>query len=282
MPGANAEQPLLGVRVLVTRPAAQAQRLATLIEQAGGETIRFPTLEIAPPHDPAALDRVVADIARFDLAIFISPNAVIHGLASLKTHGGLPTRLIVAAIGRGTAKTLAEAGVANVISPTEGADSAAAPGAALPPPSLESSETLLALPVLNHITGKRAVIFRGEGGRELLGDTLRARGAEVVYAECYRRVRPATDAAPLAARLAGGGLDIVTVTSVETLHNLIDMLDLPSRARLRCLPIAVVGHRQAEACRALDWTREPVIARDASDEAILAALKAWRASQNSL
>ncbi len=266
MAAADGAQPLSNVRVLVTRPAAQAHRLAEMIEQAGGEAVRFPALEIAPPCDTTALERVLADIARADLAIFISPNAVTYGIAHLKMHGGLPARLAIAAIGRGTAKTLAEAGMANAITPVGGSD----------------SESLLALPQLNDVAGKRIVIFRGEGGRELLGDTLRARGAEVAYAECYRRVRPAADAVPLAARLAAGELDIVTVTSVETLRNLHDMLDGPARERLRRLPIVVVGVRQAEACRAFGWSREPVIARDASDETILAALKAWRASQNSL
>ncbi len=266
MAAANAEHPLSGTRVLVTRPAAQAEHLAALIEQAGGEAIRFPALEIAAPRDTAALNRVLAGVAQAHLAIFISPNAVTHGLAHLRTRGGLPSHLTVAAIGRGTAKALAQAGIGEVVVPADGSD----------------SEALLALPPLNDVAGKRIVIFRGEGGRELLGDALRARGAEVAYAECYRRARPATDAAPLAARLAAGDIDIVTVTSVETLHNLRDMLAVPARERLRRLPIVVVGQRQAEACRALGWSHEPVIARDASDEAILAALKAWRASQNSL
>jgi len=266
MAAADVAQPLSRVRVLVTRPAAQARRLAEMIEQAGGEAVRFPALEIAPLSDTIALEQALTDITRFNLAIFISPNAVTHGLAYLKSRDGLPPHLTIAAIGRGTAKALADMGVNNVVSPMAGSD----------------SETLLALPALNRVAGKRIVIFRGEGGRELLGDTLRARGAEVTYAECYRRVRPATDAAPLVARLAAGGLDIVTVTSVETLHNLHDMLDAPARERLRRLPIVVVGRRQAEACRALGWSHEPVIARDASDEAILATLKAWRASQNSL
>lgn len=259
-------KPLAGIRVLVTRPAAQAQRLAALIEQAGGEAVRFPTLEIEPPRDTTALHEALAGIARFDLAIFISPNAVTHGLAYLKTYGGLPPRLAVAAIGRGTAAALTQTGAEKIVVPAEGAD----------------SEGLLTLPSLRDVAGKRIVIFRGEGGRELLGDALRARGAEVVYAECYRRVRPATDAAALDARLERGDIDIVTVTSVETLRNLHDMVNVHTRVRLRRLPIVVVGGRQAEACRALGWACEPVIARDAGDEAILAALKAWRTTQNSL
>ncbi len=259
-------KPLTGLRVLVTRPAAQAERLAALIEQAGGEAIRFPALEIAPPRDGAALEHVLADITRFDLAIFISPNAVAHGLVSLKPHGGLPPKLTVAAIGRGTADALMQAGIVKAIVPADGSD----------------TEALLALPQMNDIAGKRVVVFRGEGGRELLGDTLRARGAEVTYAECYRRVRPDVDAGPVNARFHAGGIDIVTVTSVETLRNLHDLLDAAARQRLLCTPIVVVGPRQADAWHALGGATAPEIATTADDAAILDALKAWRARQNSL
>src|SRR3989344_5615006 len=162
MGAADAGLPLQGVRVLVTRPAAQAQSLAQRIEQAGGESIRCPALEIAATRDVATLERVLAGIAHFDLAVFISPNAVAHGLAHLKMHGGLPARLTIAAIGRSTARALTEAGIVNPITPVDGSDPATAPGVALggcsrrrstsffpevvPPPSLESSEALLARP----------------------------------------------------------------------------------------------------------------------------------------
>jgi uroporphyrinogen-III synthase len=266
MAAADVAPPLFGVRVLVTRPAMQAQRLAERIERAGGEAVRFPTLDIVAVRDHAALARVLADIGRYDLAIFISPNAVAHGLEQLKTQGGLPPHLTLAAIGRGTADALARAGATPALVPAGDA----------------TSEALLALPALRDVAGKRIVVFRGEGGRELLGDTLRARGAEVTFAECYRRVRPNTDPAPLNARFQQGGIDVVTVTSVETLHHLHDMLDSAARRRLLQTPIVVVGPRQAEAWRTLGGATDAQIAAGADDGAILAALQAWRASQNSL
>lgn len=257
-------KPLAGVRVLVTRPVVQAQSLAQQIEQAGGEAIRFPTLEIATVRDVAALERMLAGIARFDLAIFISPNAVTHGLVHIKRCGSLPARLTIAAIGRGTARVLADAGIVNPITPVDGSD----------------SEALLAQPELQQVAGKRVVIFRGEGGRALLGDTLRARGAQVEYAECYRRVCPNTDAAPLGARLRANGIDIVTTTSIESLRNLHDMLDAAARACLYRLPVVVVGTRQAGVCQSLGIQTRPWIARDAGDDAIVAAIQAWRAWKN--
>ena len=72
------EDNLRGARVLVTRPAHQAEALAQLIESAGGVALRLPTVEIAAPADPAALDAVLDRLHEFAYAIFISPNAVIQ------------------------------------------------------------------------------------------------------------------------------------------------------------------------------------------------------------
>ena len=73
--------------------------------------------------------------------------------------------------------------------------------------------------------GKRVVVFRGDGGRELLADELTARGALVEYATCYRRARPGLDPAPLLAAWAARRVShAVTVTSSEGLRNLCEMV----------------------------------------------------------
>lgn len=253
--------------MLVTRPRDQAENLARLIEGESGEAIRFPVIEIAEPKDTQAL---LASIDRLDecaMVIFISPNAVNRAMNLILAHrGGLPPGLRIACVGRGSARELKHFGVENVIVPQGRFD----------------SEALLELPELQQVNGKHIVIFRGEGGRELLGDALKARGADIEYAECYRRTRPNADVTPLLRRWARGEIDIVSVTSVDGLRNLFDMLGPAGQQWLIRTPIVVVSERMAEVCRELGFKTEPRIAAPASDEAILEAIKAWRAAQKSL
>jgi uroporphyrinogen-III synthase len=190
---------LAGRGIVVTRPRELAQAFAQLLEQRGARALVFPAIEIQPLPPPAALGR----IADFDLVIFVSPSAVRVALSGL----AWPRGPAVAAIGSGTKRELERAGVAPVTAPAAGAD----------------SEALLAAPEVQHVAGKRVLIVRGEGGRELLGDSLAARGARVEYAECYSRVRPAIDAAPLLAAWRRGDVAAVTVQSAQALDNFIDL-----------------------------------------------------------
>ena len=119
--------------------------------------------------------------------------------------------------------------------------------------------------------GKQVVIFRGDGGRELLGDTLKARGARVDYAECYRRGRPNLDAAPLLKAWARNELDAVTVTSSEGLRNLYEMIGALARQWLRKTPVFVPHARIAEVARELGLTR--VIVTEPADEGLVRGLK---------
>ena len=253
--------------MLVTRPRDQADKLVQLIEGEGGEAIRFPAIEIAEPTDARTLLAVIERLDEFDLAIFISPNAVTRAMKLiLAYHGAWPRKVRIACVGRGSARELTHFETGSVIVPTGRFD----------------SEALLALPELQQVTGTRIVIFRGEGGRELLGDTLTARGATVEYAECYRRTTPRVDVTPLLDRWARGEIDIVSLTSVDGLHNLVNMLGPAGRERLYGTPVIVVSARMAEIWRELGFKTTPLIATQASDEAILEAIKTWRESQKTL
>ena len=197
------EHPLAGVGVLVTRPEHQAQELVAAIEALGGDAIRFPALVIAP----RAESDIRSDIERLDdpdIVIFVSPNAVEHGLE----HVG---NAAVAAIGPATAAAISAAG--------RDVDIVSASG--------YNSEHLLAEPALKEVSGKVIRLVRGQRGRELLADTLRTRGATVDFLAVYERSTPVyseDEIAALEAKLVAEEVDFTTVMSAESLRNLVDLL----------------------------------------------------------
>lgn len=232
-----AHGPLSGRTIVVTRPRAQADALAQAIRAAGGTPFIFPLLEIGPVPDRAPLAEAIARLGDYALAIFISPNAVDYSLPDILARGSWPAGLVPAAVGQGTVRALAAHGVTGTVAPTERFD----------------SEALLELPELQSscIAGRRVVIFRGDGGRELLGDTLIRRGAVVDRIPCYTRSAPAEGAAELTACWQQGRLDAFTVSSSEGLRYLVEMLDPAGRERLALTPVFVPHARIAENAQAL-------------------------------
>ncbi|MFA5529589.1 MAG: uroporphyrinogen-III C-methyltransferase [Thiohalomonadaceae bacterium] len=249
---------LAGVGVLVTRPAHQADSLARLIVDAGGTPVAWPTLEIAPPQDPAPADALLDRITGFDLVVFVSANAVTQGLARLGRS--LPADLQVAVVGAGTARAFQEqTGRTPTLTPDERFD----------------SEGLLALPELQEMTGRRVLIVRGDGGRELLAQTLRARGAEVEYAEVYRRLAPPAVPPEAWSALAEDRIHVVTATTAEGLRNLVTMAG-ELTPRLLALPLVVGAERQREAAAALGFHGPIIVADNSDDASISAAVVRWK------
>ncbi len=260
------EGALANTRVLVTRPVRQADTLARLIASHGGEAVCFPTIEILEPSDHTAVSVLLDRLHEFHIAIFISANAVDRGMSMIESRRAtLPRHLQVACVGRSSANELRRFGVMEPIMPARRFD----------------SEGLLALPQLTHVQDKNIVIFRGEGGRALLAETLDGRGAHVAYAECYRRAKPNADNTALLRRWSRGKIDIVTATSVEGLRNLFDMVGPRGRKWLIDTPIVVVSRRMTQVSAKLGFAHS-CVAEQADDEAIVEAIKAWRVSQNSL
>lgn len=250
---------LAGAGVLVTRAEHQAESLCRLIAQAGGRPLRFPALEIGQAADRQAIDRLKSRLHSYHLAVFVSPNAVKYALQSLPE--GLPRSLQVAAVGRASGDALQAAGCAVDLVPNDRYD----------------SEALLELPELAAMQGRRVVIFRGDGGRPLLGETLRRRGAQVDYVEVYRRLRPDTDSGSLL-RCWRNQIDLVTVTSVGILNNLYVMLGESGQAMLRDTPLLVNSERLQQRARELGVS-QLLLAQRADDRAIVAAAGDWWADR---
>lgn len=252
-PPASPAGPLGGAGILITRPARQSAGLAQKIAALGGRALVHPAIVILPPLDTAALRRAHAALSDYDCAVFVSANAVEYGAPDPRVW---PRTLLAFAPGPGTAEALFDVGIGGARVPTLSYD----------------SEGLLALPELSAVQGKRILIFRGENGREALGDTLRARGASVDYVACYRRAKPQSGATGLAEAFAAGKIDAVTITSSEGLDNLWDIASDTARARWQRMPTFVPHPRIAAHAR-----EHGLIAVDTAggDAGLLAGLLQW-------
>jgi uroporphyrinogen-III synthase len=243
---------LEGLRVLVTRPAHQAENLCRLISTQGGVAVRFPTLAIVEPDNLAAVQSTLQHLNDFTWMIFTSSNAVNF---ALKANSGKIAEFKarqIAAIGKATADALKLAGLSIQALPEQN----------------YNSEALLALPAMQNVQGQKMLIVRGEGGREELANTLRARGADVCYLNVYKRTIPNSCNNDVSLLLEQQQLDIITATSVETLQNLLIMLDTKYHSQLFALPLIVVSDRIKQVANEMGFKRIAV-ARSPSDEAIL-------------
>jgi uroporphyrinogen-III synthase len=225
-----AEGRLAGVGVLVTRPPEAAGDLVNAIEAEGGSVVLFPAIEILP-LDPAEVARERRRLREPDIALFVSANAVRYGLE----HAGKGK---IAAIGPATAAAIEAAGRIVDIRPASGFD----------------SEHLLAEPALSDVDGAVVRILRGRHGRELIAESLTARGAKVEFLPVYDRRKP--DYAPavvadLEASWRAGDVDVVTVMSIESLTNLVELLTAWCKARLALTPLVTPAARVLKEALAL-------------------------------
>ncbi|QEL64052.1 uroporphyrinogen III synthase [Oryzomicrobium terrae] len=263
---ASTALPLAGRTVVVTRPREQAADLAAGITALGGTALVLPALEIGPVDDTRALQDAAARLGDFQLAAFVSPNAVHHAWSALgpalAARGGWPAGLLAAAVGESTATALREHGAPRVLVPADRFD----------------SEGLLAMTELWHVAGWQVVIFRGDGGRELLADTLRTRGATVEHVTCYTRRGPADGGRALAEALAAGRIDALTISSSEGLRHLHDLLPADLRGRLAALPTFVPHARIAETAEQLG--HHAIILTPPADSGLLRGLSGYNWPQS--
>lgn len=230
----------------MTRPEAQSENLACLIHQAGGEAILFPVIRIEPVTDG---DWQTDNLDKVDWLIFVSRNAVECFIAGRQFS--LPDSLQLAAVGDGTAKAMREAGLRVDCQPE----------------SSTGSEGLVQMPAMQIMAGKRVVIVRGVGGRELLADTLTARGASIAYMEVYRRGLAEYNRQTCVAAMYA---DKLICTSVAGIDNLCRIL-AEFKAELFCKPLVVVSDRIKTYAQSLGF-RWVEVSADASDAAVLKTL----------
>ncbi len=252
-------KPLEGITVLVTRPAQQAQFFCDRVVDAGGTAVCFPSLEIqALPLSASDLE-MIHPLEQFDFGLFISRNAVRFGVPLIKAEGFVPATLRFIAVGKSTAAALAEHHLPVAVVPATGF----------------SSEALLAEPDLQDLSGKKILIFKGQGGRTLLKETLTARGAKVSSVDLYRRIRPVFDADVAIRYLGLPSRKIIALTSGDAARNLLAMIGRLGDQSLKDHQLIVGSQRIARLVQQMGFVKKPIVAPDPGDESMLATLEHW-------
>ncbi|SEQ52639.1 uroporphyrinogen-III synthase [Solimonas aquatica] len=250
----SAAASLQGRRVLVTRPAAQAENLCRLLQARGAEVRRLPLQSIEAVRQPAAAARQLREAHGARAWIFTSVNAV--EFAAQLDAGPWPQSI---AIGAATAVALEARGQLPLL-----------------PEDAFSSEGVLALPLLQAVAGQRLLIVTGEKSRQLMAETLRARGAQVELAAVYRRV--ALPHTPERVRAALQDCDAVLLTSGEALQQLLALCDEAARALLCQARLVVPSQRVVEQARTLGCQGPLLLPEQVSDAAYLHCLEQALAS----
>jgi uroporphyrinogen III methyltransferase/synthase len=254
-------RPLFGRRIVVTRPRAQAAALAEPLEDAGADVVLFPTIALVAPADPAPLARAIDGAAGYDWILFTSANGVRAFFDRVAAAGRdvrelAPVRFGV--IGPETAAVLARYLVRPAVQAAE-----------------FRAEGLLAALGAEAVRGRRVLVPRAAGAREVLPETLRAHGATVDEVVAYEAVvPPGADAAGLRAALDAGALDALTFTSSSTVRNFAALVgdDAVARVARAARPVvACIGPITADAARACGL-RVDVVPRDYTAAALADAL----------
>ncbi|MCH7370922.1 uroporphyrinogen-III synthase [Aeromonas sp. MR16] len=236
---------------LVVRPAQQAEELVQLLRQCGHHPLCCPLLETRPGDE---LSRLPELLSAADIVVAVSAHAVKFAHHFLLQTGQTWTHIDYFAVGQASADAFAEVGI-RAQSPED-----------------PRSEGLLLLPTLQEMAGKRVLILRGNGGRDLIARTLASRGALVHYCATYERHYPALDGDALTRHWQGAGLDSLLITSGELLQRLLELVPSQQQPWLYDRLLVVPSPRVAELAEAAGFTRI-VIAQGASNQALVAALE---------
>jgi uroporphyrinogen III methyltransferase / synthase len=218
---------LHGRRVLVTRPRAQAARLAGLLESYGADTVTLPAIEILPPESWIPLDEAIRALSRFRWIIFTSANGVAafhERLARAALDARNLSGLQFAAIGPETANALRRAGITPDVVPAE----------------YRAEGLVDALGSLAQ-QGDAVLLVRAAEARNVLPRALQARGVDVTVVPAYRTGLAPEGASEVRELLESRRIDAVTFTSSSTVRGFVKLFGPDVPALLEGVVIAVIG-----------------------------------------
>jgi len=257
VPAAGAE-----AGILVVRPSRDPDEFVVSVAALGYRVWALPVLCIESLDQSGTADAVIDGLQAYRKLIFVSANAArLGGAAIARRWSKLPPDLEYFAVGAATATALEQALLQ-------------ARGKSVQLPERADSEGLLALPALQSVRGERIAIFRGVGGRETLGETLRLRGARVDYVELYRRSPEWRHRDQIRQLIATHCLAMVVVHSGELLQQLLAVAGDEQRAALQQAPLLVPGSRVAALAQTAGFLNI-VVSASAVTSDMVDALRHW-------
>ncbi len=206
----------MAMKILITRPRAQANSLAAGLKAAGFEPVFFPVIEIQPLEATLELDQALRDLSNYDWVVFTSVNGVEVVLDRMtvlhlepascfdKGKAENPSgRVRIAAIGPKTARILEEHGLHPDFVPAEYVAEAILPG-------------------LGDLRGRKVLLPRAEIARKALPEAIVAAGGVAHEVAVYRTLPAQADPEGLDALRSG--VNVVTLTSPSTVHNFVEIV----------------------------------------------------------
>lgn len=223
---------LQGLRILNTRPQEQAQHLSERIRAAQGIAIELPTLEIQATANWLSQ---LPDLNSVQQAIFVSANAVKHCFMQLQqAQIHWPSTIEVIAIGNGSATLLKQFAIAVHTTPL-----------------MPDSEHLLALPSLQSPQKQKILLFKGEGGRPLIEESLLQQGADLIALNVYQRALPKINEQFIKSIWRDDLVDIILLTSEQSMHHLFHLFPKDAHHWLRSKTCLVISERLAQSASSL-------------------------------
>ena len=242
-----------GLNIVITRPKHQNSVLAEKCRLLGIGCHCFPCIDITPLDLTSVHTQLEYALDEYDFVCFTSPNAVFHGLNSLPQLKHLPAHTHVAAVGESSARALRSNGFSNIITPATTTD----------------TEGLLSALEQYPLAGRKVLIIKGIGGRELLKSALQNQDCVVNTCDVYQRVLPTTNN-PLPEQI-----DAICFTSSESAENFMQLNNLAEDTwLLDCQTL--VGHPKiSEKVSSLGFKKTPIIAASPTDGDMYQAILTW-------
>ena len=242
------------INVLIARPEDKGRRLATMLNKLGIANQCQPMFDYQTNNNLKSGNSITIDLlfnkVNRPIIIFISVAAVTHANI-IRTLASWPQSQVFS-IGTATTQALTALNI-DAISP-----------------EIQTSEGLLAHPNLQSLEGQDIIIVRGNGGREHLAKTLKARSGIVHYIEAYQRIWRQLPS-NIEQHWRTKNINCMVITSDAILQSIVQLINLSDEYwRTNCYWV-VVSERIAQKAKSLGLTRV-INSSSASNDAISHAI----------